>query len=443
MGRFTYSLNKAGEYDGIMISGRNIVLMLLGVASIIVSVCYSGYWLLHNRSLDLPSYYVAGLLTLNGLNPYDPDELCLTAQQLGLTGPVYPYIYFPIIALVFMPLSLIKYNTVQLLWFGISQFFFWFSIALLAQITYRCFPSIKTSLPIRLLYLIPLACLSYPLVMNFQNGQVNTIMLFLICAFLYQIMTGAHITAGLALALVIMIKPQPAIIIPYLLYRKHIRCAVSSFIALIVGTGLTALVVGWDNFCFYLTDVLPSFSMIETRFPPIYLFAPPNQSIAGIVSRIFQNTMYTPGIIDRADLVRPISSLLLISVVTIGFIRVFTWNQRRSKSDHTLLRDCSYLLVMSILLSPITWDHHLIMTFSAGVFLMFDRSISYWKSFTGIAFGVCWVLMAIPLNPFYRLWTVNGFFALGTSLKGFALLGFWGLMTVSFPANKIISLKND
>lgn len=426
-----------------MIKGRNTVLILLGVASILLSIGYPGYWLLHNRSLDLPSYYVAGLLMVNNRNPYLPGEFWFTAEQLGLADPIYPYIYFPIIALIFMPLSLMKYSTVQILWFGISQVFFWFSIVLLVQITHRCFPSKQIPLLTRFLYLLPITCLSYPLVVNFQNGQVNTIMLFLICSFLYLILAESHIAAGVALALVIMIKPQPALIVPYLLYRKQFRSAISTIVTFIVGAILSGLAVGWDNFCYYLTDVLPSFSMIETRFPTIYPFVPPNQSIIGIVSRIFQNTMYTPGIIDRADLVRPVSSLLLAIILAIGFIRVFIWNQSRPTSDGSLLRDCSYLLVMSILLSPITWDHHLVIMFLAAAYLMFEQPTKFWKSLKGIFFLICWILMALPLFPFHRIWTSNGFFALGASIKGFALLGFWGLMTSSFPSSKFISFKND
>lgn len=404
---------------------------ILGLAAFAVSVWYPGWWLLHNRAMDLPSYYVAGLLVVNGRNPYHPVELGTTAQRLGLADPIYPYIYFPIIALIFMPLSLMRYGSVQLLWFAVSQVFFWLSIVLLFQITRRCYPSESISSFRRLLYLVPVTCLAYPLVVNYQHGQVNTMMFFLICAFLYMLMSGSPVTAGIALALVIMIKPQPAVILPYLVFRKHIRCAVSTLVSFTAGTILTAHVVGWANFGYYLSDVLPSFSMIETRFPPIPLYVPANQSIHGIVSRLFQTTGYTVGILDYPDLVAPVSTFLIISVLVIGFGRVYTWNRGLGVSDRIILRDCAFLLVMSILLSPITWDHHLVTAFVAAIFLLFEKPGEFWKSSPGLVLGVCWILMIIPLYPFHPVWAINGIAALGTSIKAFALIGFWGLFAGS------------
>lgn len=407
-----------------------VFLLILGLISIYVSVLSPGIWLLHHRSVDLPSYYVAGYMVLKDANPYHPDEIITMAYQVDLTEPIFPYIYFPLVAVLFIPLSMIRYQTVQILWYYISQIFFLFSIVFLYRITRRCYSSDSPVFLKRFFYLIPITCLSFPLISNFRHGQINTIILFFVCAFLYFLMTNSEILAGFALALVLSIKPQPAFILPYLLLKKRFKCAASTIISFIIITGLTVFVVGSRNFLFYLTNILPSFGLTQSEFQRIFIYWPGNHSLQGFVSRLFLTTMDSFSLWEKPDLITWVSYILLLTVIAISFFRLHTWSRNKPTTDRMLLRDCSYLLILSIMASPITWDHHLVLIFPLAAFLLFEKPNKFWKSLAGITILFCWIIMANDLYLVHPFWTMNKITSLGMSIKMFAILGFWGLISI-------------
>ncbi len=298
------------ERTGAGATGRAIAIVLIA-AAIGLAVLYPFAHILHNRCLDLPSYYIAGKLALNGRNPYNPVELRMTAQALGMGSLVYPYIYFPMLALIFMPLSLVNYQLVQIGWFFLSQAFFWLSLVVIRSIGKTCYPADPVAPAIRWMSLIVMASLSYPLVSNFMNGQVNTIILFLLSAFVLQLIKGLNIQAGILLGLVSMIKPQPLILFPYLLFKRRYRAAGAALATFVIGTAATATVIGWSNFRYYLREVLPTFNMVQTTFPPILIYAPANQSIHGLVFRLLHSTEYSTGFVQWPHLIRPIATVLV------------------------------------------------------------------------------------------------------------------------------------
>lgn len=429
---------------------RKTVAVVLIVTAVCLSVIYPLLQILQGRCLDLPSYYIAGKLALNGRNPYNPVELRMTAQALGMGTLVYPYIYFPMLALIFMPLSLLDFSVVQILWFCISQAFFWLSLAVMRTIADACRPDDARSPSGSRVALILMACLSYPLVSNFVNGQVNTVILFLLSAFILQLIKGADIQAGLLLGIVGMIKPQPLILFPYLLLRRRFRAAVSALITFVAGTAATASVIGWSNFRYYLTEVLPTFNMVHTTFPPILIYAPPNQSIHGFLYRLLRSTEYSSGFVQVPSLIRPLSTMLVILVFLISAGALIRWRRedlrnKRATSPGSdpmvgweqtkargIFRDCAFLIVTSILLSPITWDHHLVIVTIAGAYILGRISVAELIRPAVLPMFLCWVIVMSPMRPFHPAWTVSPAAGLGISLKLFAIAGFWILFMIRF-----------
>lgn len=399
-----------------------LVLVILG------TIGYPGWWLLQHRDLDLPSYYVAGTLVLEAKNPYHPVELGTTAQNLGLDKPIYPYIYFPMLAISFMPLTLLEYPTVQMIWFIITEGFFWLSVGLLIAIIRHCYDIKLKVTTIKGIILIALCTVSYPLVINFINGQVNTIILFLLCAFLYLLIHKSDHLAGVALGIVSMLKPQPLILIPYLVYKKRYRSALVASGTFVFGTISTALIIGWQNFIYYLKEVLPTFSMVKTSFPPIPLNLPANQSIHGFVARLFQTSVYSTAPFNSPEWVKPVSTLLVVIILLVSGFRIWSWRNSSLSEARNLLREVSFLIIVSILLSPITWDHHLILAVIAMVFIYFE-SVSHRVSTPAfLAALLCWILLIIPLFPDSRFWLKSAVLTLGISLKTAALLSFWSTL---------------
>lgn len=439
-------------------SGRALAAALIA-AALAVAFIYPLLQILSRRCLDLPSYYIAGKLALSGRNPYNPVELRMTAQALGMGTLVYPYIYFPMLALIFMPLSLLDYQTVQIGWFLLSQAFFWLSPVLLCAIDAACRPPGVPADRRRSIALIILLCLSYPLVSNFVNGQVNTLILFLLCAFVLQLIRGFDVQAGILLAIVAMIKPQPLILFPYLVLKRRFRAAMAALAAFVIGTAATASVIGWSNFRYYLHEVLPTFNMVQTSFPPILIYAPPNQSIHGFVFRLLHSTEYSSGFGQWPHLIRPAATAMVVLVFIVSaWVLVRRQDGARCLSAQAeskgagaasipaaqpdaearrMFRECAFLIVASILLSPITWDHHLVILGIAGASLLFTRPLPDFRRMPGLALLICWIVIMIPMMPFASIWTGSPFAGLGISLKLFAIAGFWALLAAGFRSRSI------
>jgi len=289
---------------------------------------------------------------------------------------------------------------------------------------------------------VALTGLSYPLIEELRNGQVNTMILFLASAFLVTLIRGSNITAGICLGLVGMIKPQPLIIIPYLFAVSRIRCGLAAAVTFTVGTVSTVSVIGWNSFYYYLKEVLPTFSMVKTSFPPILIYAPTNQSIQGVINRLFQSTRYSQAMIDFPGAV-PILCRSA-TVLILGFTAfVILRHRREASSKYYLLRDCAWLLVTSVLLSPITWDHHLVILAIAGTVVWVRVVNARSAGFTDLVLMGAWILMSLPLFPFSELWKINRFTALGISLKGFAIMVFWFGFYVRHYLQNGVSGLND
>ena len=437
--------------------GRAIAAVLIA-AAFVVAVIYPLVQVLNRRCLDLPSYYIAGKLALSGRNPYNPMELRMTAQALGMGILVYFYIYFPMLALIFMPLSLLDYQTVQIGWFLLSQTFFWLSPVLLCAIDAACRPPGVPADKRRITALIILLCLSYPLVSNFVNGQVNTLILFLLCAFILQLIRGSDVQAGVLLAIVAMIKPQPLILFPYLVLKRRFRAAMAALAAFVLGTAATASVIGWSNFRYYLREVLPTFNMVQTSFPPILIYAPPNQSIHGFLFRLMHSTEYSRGFGQWPHLIRPAATALVVLVLCVSaWAMIRRQDGTRSQPDRLplkhagkgagpaanpaqaqrMFRECAFLIVTSILLSPITWDHHLVTLGIAGASLLFAQPLPGFRRWPGLALLICWIVIMSPMMPFASIWTGSPFAGLGISLKLFAIAGFWALLAAGLRSRPI------
>jgi len=404
----------------------SIIISIIVILALGFSVVYPAYWIFHYRAMDLPSYYIAGKLVLSGNNPYHPVELGMTAQALGLDNPIYPYIYFPMIALIFMPLSLLDYHTVQTIWFFVSQLFFWLSLFLMhflinRQKTTNSKDSYRSSMII-----ILISCFSYPLIVNFQNGQVNTIILFLLSAFLVLLMKKSDYLAGISLGIVCMIKPQPLIIIPYLLFKRRFLAAGATALSFIIGTVATVQVVGWNNFLYYLKEVMPTFALVKTSFPSIPIYVPANQSIHGLIYRLLDTTQYSAGFVHYPSLVKPVANLVVFFILSVTAYKIWKWNKNQSESDNSIFRDSVFLLLTSIIISPITWDHHIVIASLAAVYQILGKPRFSLKHPANILVVFFWILLMLPLYPDNSFWMQNPFTTIGMSLKTFALLGFWG-----------------
>ncbi len=438
-GNFT-GMNNGDEPSG---QGKPVIFGTIAVLIIVLglTVVYPGWWLTHYRAMDLPSYYVAGTLARESMNPYDPNLLVGAARALNIDDPIYPYIYFPMLALIFMPLSLLSYPVVQLLWFGLMQLFLWLSVIILYALIKP--PEKDVMHPWLSAGVIAICGFSYPLIEDLKNGQINVLILFLTCAFLYSLRGKSDLAAGITLGLVGMIKPQPLLIAPYLLLVGRRRAGAAAIITFIVGTVSTGAVLGRQFLAYYIREVLPTFNMVKTSFPPIMNFAPPNQSIQGIVSRFFQNTRFSEAILDMPTATAPVSRGITGIILVLTVLALFRHRQKLPYAFDRVFRDSSLILVTSLIISPITWNHHLVLMAVTGVYTFRALTVSNSRCSWDFILVACWILIVLPLDPFNRIWAQNQFWNLGMSLKAYALLVFWGAFYFRFYRKSVSPAESN
>ncbi|MBN1296938.1 DUF2029 domain-containing protein, partial [bacterium] len=270
-------------------------LVILVAVSITVSAIIPLFRLLDTPALDFKSYYIAGHLAIEGNNIYLPDQQLRIATEQNLGSHFYPYIYFPMIAVMIMPLAMIPFQTAQWIWTILSLLAWFTGLAILTGLLHRKIvhfdPQVqqwKTATQWVLTVSI-LAGISESIAL----GQINTFSFLLLTLFLAATDENHPAAAGFCLGVLCLIKPQPALLIPYLFLVHRARTAWVAVTVALTGTATTASVIGWNYFKYYLKEVMPTFSMIETSFPPIMIQSPPNRSIYGAIARLGLDSPWT------------------------------------------------------------------------------------------------------------------------------------------------------
>lgn len=188
----------------------------------------------------------------------------------------------------------------------------------------------------------------YPVARAFGLGQIQTWINGLFALMVLLWMLDRRIAAGVAAGLIVMIKPQLALLLVWGLLRRH-----WSFSAALAGTSGIALLMsvsfyGLSNHTNYL-DVL---SYISRRGEAFY----PNQSVNGLLNRLLEtgpNAEFQPGAFPESDPV-VYAGTIGTSVLLVAFALFWRW---RDAGRDTTLDLCIASLTFTIA-SPIAWEHH-------------------------------------------------------------------------------------
>jgi hypothetical protein len=184
---------------------------------------------------DFEVYYKATQAFMNGEQVY--------GLAFGLDSGFYKY--SPFALFLFLPLSLLP--------FGIAKVIYFLLIAV-ATITTLLFSakllgnnsgsSFKYSNG--MLFLL-LAIISSQVFRELHLGNINMILLLLLLISLQLLLTEKHVAAGLLFSIILFIKPHFIILVPLLFMRKYYKCLWITFLGLLFGVLLTAMVSGIEG----------------------------------------------------------------------------------------------------------------------------------------------------------------------------------------------------
>jgi hypothetical protein len=181
---------------------------------------------------DFKVYYNAATAFITGKQVYG---------VLFSLGSGY-YKYSPFTALLFYPLGLLPYYIACVIEFALTSLAIVLTGVLLFKIYSAYFPEpVKSA---NLLLSFSLICVATHFVRDLELGNVNAIMLMILCLILLFIIRGKFFFAGFLLAMIIITKPFFILLIIPLVVRQHYKILFTTTIVLAFCFILPALVSG-------------------------------------------------------------------------------------------------------------------------------------------------------------------------------------------------------
>lgn len=298
---------------------------------------------------DFPHFYLSSFLAGHKLSLYDNDLSRSVSFALGLNGSALPYLYPPFFAVLIGPLTWLT---------PVSAFNAWLllNLVFLLLIFYLIFRLLGLKDQENYFFLVVLGCLLfiyYPLKHGLELGQTNLLVYVPLLGCFLANRKGRPVLAGLLLATACLLKISPAIFLVYFLWRREYQTVGATLIWLVLINLIMIFLAGWNNHLIFFSRVLPGFFYGHHRIlGRSWIFSEGNISLNSFLAKIIA-VHKLPG-----------GGLLLrwgTFAISLGLAGSLFLNLKR-KTGTPLEENCqlSYMIFLMILLSRVTWEHHLV-----------------------------------------------------------------------------------
>lgn len=316
-------------------------------------------FLLHNTPLmDFQSYFYAATAYTQQANIYDAGHLLELSQAQGIQQHSYPYLYPPTLAFYLQSLSHFSAIQASAIFLIFSHLISLLTIAVSLRLSLshvqKTAPYKSIQLDKTTYLLLAITCITVPFHNNLQIGQINLLVLLNIALCFYASeVQKKPLLAGFFLAIATVIKITPIGLLVYFLFKKHFKVMLSFIIAIIL-----------INIPLFISDF--GRQMWGAFFQQLY--ATLSGSIPGLSNVIdFQNFALFE-VCNRILGKGHNSTLLSLSILLSLGLYLAQQSFKLRNSPQMILLLLPYLLVM-IIISPVTYTHHLIYIFP-GVLLL-------------------------------------------------------------------------
>jgi alpha-1,2-mannosyltransferase len=314
-------------------------------------------------------YHTFGFFSLKfSDDSWGPMFQALNFLQSEHQKPVYSQIFFlkgikfqyPLTSL--LPVALIRIFLSELYTRGFVLFLSWIAVFATILISIRIFnfalsgekdsdsrSSLSQSdLMVRAVSLFCFGITFYPVIKAFTLGQVQVFINFFFTLTVWLWLNNKFKISGFLVGLMILLKPQYAVICVWGLLRKKWGFSTTAIITVVTGLLISILVFG-------LSDNLDYLSVLSfiSRHGEVF-FA--NQSMNGLLNRLLSNgdglafdKNSFPSYNPIVYLGTVLSSFLLVSWGLLGFVR--------SDKEGNIFDFINVSLVCTVA-SPIAWEHH-------------------------------------------------------------------------------------
>lgn len=331
--------------------------------------------------LDFFQEYASARNYFEGLPVYT-DQRVTALRYLNYTaateGP-YRFIKYnahpPPSVLLALPLAGLSYSDAFLVWNVLTLACLTASVLLIVrQLNARLSP--WSVLPFVVIVLA-----ANPVRQQFNQGQLNAILLLLTTAAWAADRTGRPLTAGLLVGAAAAVKLFPGFLFLFFLCRRRWPSLATGVITFLAVTGMTAALFGVQTYLDYGRVVLPNLAV----YRDVWL----NSSLSGYWHKLFNSSSgHTLPLWHSPALA--VGGTVASCAALVAVLAVMTWRARTREGQ-----DLAFGLALNgmLLVSPITWDHYFILLTLPAVLL--------WLRLRGglARVALCVILLTLAFDP--------------------------------------------
>lgn len=211
-------------------------------------------------------------------------------------------------------------------------------------------PMTRTEALVRAGVVLFLTLTFYPVVKAYTLGQIQVWINGLFAVMLWCWMAGHKAAAGALLAVLCLLKPQYALLLPWALLKKEWRLAATCAITGALGLVLSVSQYGWANHF----DYLKALSFMARHGEAFY----PNQSVNGLMNRLW--SIRSPDLYNnlqwRGHYFPPFNPWVYGATLTSSILLLaaaFFHPRARAETPGLCI-----IALSATLASPIAWEHH-------------------------------------------------------------------------------------
>jgi len=371
------------------------------------------------KLIDYPGFYFAAKLAfVDHKTPYGPYVLDVFEPVSG--GRIYPYLYPPPSLLAFWPLTRLSLANGHKVFTVVSNLCLLGSIWLMLT---RLMPLSRDRWLREItigLYLVYIMCFD-GVAVTYWTGQVNFIILFLICLALAAFKNGSSDwRIALPLSAAILVKVYPVLLLAPLFFRKRFRAITLTCIFIAVFSAVSLFVLPADVWSSWLTKVVPEGGYTKMRYLSGTRW---NQNINGFMIRLLIWNQYKNLPFDYQSLAKPLAMVLALAVLAATMFYSFRL-ARRNYHQQSGDDEMAAFLLMIYLVAPLSWDHHLVYILPAclpALSLLVSGSVRG-KAKAAILIALFFIAWKLPFLEFNFQ---GGWWTLLISLKFYGVAFLW------------------
>lgn len=374
--------------------------LLFGIAVAIgiahVHMWWQSFSASHVFRKDFIQEFLTARAALGGVDPYLPLPI-LADKYLGpLPNPVFPHPspYPPPVVLLSLPAGFLSYEHAAILWFFFELTCLAASVGVLLRWLRVGKRAVAVSLGASLIVLWT------PIAHELVLGQLNPVLLVLLLAGWHTLRSGRDVQSGVLLGSAIAVKLIPWPIIIFLMARRYWRATCVTVMTTAIANVASATLIGLDRLTdYYLNIGMAVSSLYRADIANFSLWTIGWRLFGGTGSPVLSDARLPP--LVAAPALAPLVSVgIPVAMLILGF-----WFVVRARTLDTAF---GILICIMILVSPIAWDHYLILgLIPLAVAARTLSSLQWPRKETNIAL---WVGMAFvfPSARITDVWAVGG-----------------------------------